>query len=639
MAECSLTLYPFKSNPFTVKLSERSGQLRRSGSIGNDRFSDLLDSFTLQHDANGRIAVVYSHISYSFFLDSQDPEKIDGVEVYINDQKEPCRSENGTIRFPGANSDGCIFLECYGYVTITLILSLRDGTKQIFSTDYLPVMVRQGPLNDAVSAMTKYVYENQELLQLDGKIRGRYQANLKENGLQNLSALLILAKEIALIYETSYGFFKTNSRTRLEKESVIDRLEHVQAITPATLTYIASHPEQLKPVNSPVGIRVHSRCYQPEKTLAMHQINSYDTYENRVVLSFLRKMVDEVSEMQHRCANLLSKLSAVLPEDEIPQNANLPRSITYVNSGFFIFYQTEHLLVNAQQVLQQLYNTFTHLWRLYSHTLRIPQESMMHKPRPSAIFLAVPQYNKIFVKIHQWFTFGIYDFSKEKYMLSFMNITSLYERYLLIKMADYFHTNGYSLWSGSTFAYPMMEYARYENTTCRNTFLFRKENTRVTLYYQPVIYDNRYRQQNGIGLYRNNSIPSRDQDDTNDSPHHTGMKYYTPDYLLKVEKDGHARYLILDAKFSSPDTVRKHSVRDLAFKYLFSLSTLDQSDTLTGMCLLCGQCAEGNTLQSAYDLSGQDISPSADILPMIEKIIPPENHFRFLGDVFGRLFR
>lgn len=107
-------------------------------------------------------------------------------------------------------------------------------------------------------------------------------ANLKENGYQNLSTQIILAEEIAAVYESSFGYFKANSRFKIDKILKVDRFEHLQHVTPATVQFIAIHPDELRRINSHSGIRIGNSVYQPEKTLSMHNERSYDIYENRV---------------------------------------------------------------------------------------------------------------------------------------------------------------------------------------------------------------------------------------------------------------------------------------------------------------------------------------------------------------------
>ena len=107
--------------------------------------------------------------------------------------------------------------------------------------------------------------------------------------------------------------------------SVIERLERIQYVTQGTLSYTATHPEYLRQVNSTQGIFIGNRVYQPQKTETVQNTRSYDIYENRVILAFLRNMIDSVQSLQGYCCNLLSKI----PNDE-------DYSSEYIYSSFFI---------------------------------------------------------------------------------------------------------------------------------------------------------------------------------------------------------------------------------------------------------------------------------------------------------------
>lgn len=600
MSTCSLTLIPYGRQPFTIGLLE------------NDRSQGSVERI-INHSSTG--SSIFADLSYEFVLNAEDIAAVQDVRVYINDAYEQSIYNNGKIRFPARGaSDRKIFIDCYGFVELSLSLMMEDGTEKKLTSEYLSVLVRRGQLNEAVKAMVNYVYAHQDSLLLNGEPKPRNLTGLKESGYRSLAAQIILAEEIAAIYESSYGYFKANSRFQIKKVPIIDQFERLQYVTPATLEYIVSHPEQLKPVSADVGIRIRNQVYQPQKALSLQNENSYDIYENRVVLGFLRKMVDEVVGLLVQCEQLLKQI----PSDE-------DYSTEYIYSSFFMFAETRRTLENGIQQLSNLYDRFTRLWGLYQNALSLSVAPLTDAPRPTAVFMSVPQYNRIFVHIHQWFSYGIYDFGKENFMLSFIKISSLYESYLLTKMVAYFVDRGYILQDAKCCVYPVAPNWKYKNTRCTNTFHFINENTELTLYYQPVIFDTNRKYVNGVGLYRNNSIPvnTGDEDDSRRGGH-----YYVPDYLIKVDSGGNSKYLIVDAKFSDANSVRTYYVKDLAFKYLFSISPIEDTDCLIGMCIIYGKCAETEQSQNAYDnqLSDSIITPIAEIIPLIEGVGTSEQY-------------
>ena len=537
-------------------------------------------------------------------LNCEDLNRIADVRVYVNDVLESSVYNNGRIYFPSRGiSNRRIFLDCYGFAELSITLILVDGQECTLNSEYLPILVRREELNNSVEAMARFVYNNQEWLLLNGELKPKKPSGLKENGYRSLATQILLAEEIAAIYESSYGYFKANSRFKLEKMSVIERLERIQYVTQGTLSYTATHPEYLRQVNSTQGIFIGNRVYQPQKTETVQNTRSYDIYENRVILAFLRNMIDSVQSLQGYCCNLLSKI----PNDE-------DYSSEYIYSSFFMFSETRKMIEDGKTQLEKLSEKFTYLWGMYSDILRIPLDQHIVPPRPTAIFLSVPQYNRIFVRIHQWFSFGIYNFSKEHFMLSFIKISALYESYLLAKFLCYFRDRGYSLESSRRCVYPVSKRWKYKNTSVRNN-----GQKRITLYYQPVIFDTDQRSVNGIGLYRNNSISvyAGNEDDCRQGGH-----YYVPDFLIKIEENGDSQYMIVDAKFSDYSSVRRYYVKDLVFKYLFSISPIEENELVYGLCIMYGKCKSKERLQTAYDkqILGTEIYPFIEIFPLIEGI-------------------
>ena len=542
-------------------------------------------------------------------LNCEDLNRIADVRVYVNDVLESSVYNNGRIYFPSRGiSNRRIFLDCYGFAELSITLILVDGQECTLNSEYLPILVRREELNNSVEAMARFVYNNQEWLLLNGELKPKKPSGLKENGYRSLATQILLAEEIAAIYESSYGYFKANSRFKLEKMSVIERLERIQYVTQGTLSYTATHPEYLRQVNSTQGIFIGNRVYQPQKTETVQNTRSYDIDENRVILAFLRNMIDSVQSLQGYCCNLLSKI----PNDE-------DYSSEYIYSSFFMFSETRKMTEDGKNQLEKLSEKFTYLWGMYSDILRIPLDQHIVPPRPTAIFLSVPQYNRIFVRIHQWFSFGIYNFSKEHFMLSFIKISALYESYLLAKFLCYFRDRGYSLESSRRCVYPVSKRWKYKNTSVRNTFVLKNGQKRITLYYQPVIFDTDQRSVNGIGLYRNNSISvyAGNEDDCRQGGH-----YYVPDFLIKIEENGDSRYMIVDAKFSDYSSVRRYYVKDLVFKYLFSISPIEENELVCGLCIMYGKCKSKERLQTAYDkqILGTEIYPFIEIFPLIEGI-------------------
>ena len=612
MTAYSLTLKPYKKPEFTISLAplyENDDQ--------QSPMEFIIENIDSEHH-------VISEITYEFQLNCDSSAVIRSVDIFVNDILEPCRYSDGDI----LPEERWIFKNCYGYAVIGLTVFLDDGSTHHLQSKYLPVWVSKEnrQLNDSIKAMIRYVYTHQESFLIQGERKSKDLSGLTEYGHRTLSAQLILAKELASIYESSYGYFKANSRFKIDKVSTVDYFEKLQEVSPATLQFIASHPEYLKRVNSPTGVRIRNQVYHPEKTLSMKKSYSYDIYENQVIIGFLYQMLNHISEMQDKCNSLLC---------QIPSKKEDFDDSVYIDSSFLIFEETWNSLQNTYDQLTQLYHRFTRLLDMYKGIFSIHVDPMNVKPQATPIFMSVPQYHNIFIRIHQWFTYGVYDYASENFMLSFTKLSSLYEIYLLAKMISYLTEHGYELSENETapFSYEESKKMKYKNTSIRNIFVFNAPIGKLTLYFQPVIFKDSFK--NGINLYRNNSIPVHfySQND-----YEKGANYYSPDYLIKYECSHSATYIIADAKFSEYGNLRRYQIKDLVFKYLFSISPKNPQDTVSGLCIIYGKHSSSEKNKDVYDwkCTNNEITPFFECIPLIEGI-DDHSHDEKLDQLFAHL--
>lgn len=592
MLSTTLKLLPYNNPPFSVGLKE-------------ENHTPVSIEDIISHSKNN--AIIYSDLSYIFYLVTEELNQIKNVSVYINDILEPStfNVNNGEIKFSSLGfSDKRIFQDCFGFVEISIVITFDDNTEKTLVTDFLQVVVRNTSFNDSVQSMVDFIYYHQDTLLYHDNPQPRDLASLRDKGKKIFESQIILAEEIANLYESNYGFFKANSRFRIEKNPVVDDVSKLQQITPDTLRYMISHPEQLKPINSTTGIRVRKRNYQPQKTLVTQNKYSLDIYENRIIISFLRHMVNSVDELYNKCQSLLEKI----PKKEYYNNE-------YKYSSFIIFAETRKTLVQFSERLNRLRKKFMRLFGAYQRIFNFRIEPFAGGPKPTAVFLGVPQYKKMFVGIYQWLNFGVYDLSEQRFMLSFAKISSLYEIYFLLKLIDYFKSHNYIVSEAKQFYYPVNKKSNYINTSYNNTFVLKYNNNKITIYYQPVVFSSNKKGANEIELYKNNSIPA-------DKTKTETAEYYNPDFIIKIENPSKNNYIVIDAKFSSFDTVKNYYFRNLSFKYMFSFSPLSKNAELSGLCAVYAKCSSGDSIKNMYDKQVNElpIKPHAEVLPLLEKI-------------------
>ena len=535
----------------------------------NDTFSlEMLDDST--RDSIDKTNRLYNDLTYTFALNLAG---ITDVKVSVNDEPADTNFFNGKIYCRR------IFFDCYGFAQIQLEISFADGSKLNFYSEYLPVFVRDKNLTAAVHAMVRYIYDNCANYLFDGDLKSRI----------FLDDRLRLAEKIAAAYDKNSAYFRANCRCKIDKIPALDNFEKLQTVTPAALQFIAAHPENLQQTKSTAGVRIGNRVFQPQKVLTLQNNISRDIYENRAIVSFLQKMLDDLASLHDDYARRFS-------HEKISDGE-------YENSAQYLFYWAELALDKISNLRQK----FKRLLKIYCDALQL-QPSNFAAPQPTQIFLSVPRYNQIFLLIRQWLKLSAdLNFFREDFMLAIAKNWDLYEKYLLLKFLAYLtESRGFRLYKKFCIRYPQA----YQQTQIANEFIFTKGKIRATIYYRPVIYSDYQKGFEGPKLYRNNS-------------NFGGGSYYVPDFVFKLD-DGEnpAQIIIADAKFSTADNVKNFHLQDFILKYIFSISPTNQNENISGYRLVYGKCNASDTAQTAYDkqLTTRKISPSFELVPLMENI-------------------
>lgn len=545
-------------------------------------------------------AKVYSDTVYMIDISC---EEIREIIVYINGESVVSNYRDGMIYFGRENEK--VFAGIIGLAQISLFITYQDGKTEWAYSEYASVLIRASETNKALDLMLKYVYKNQEdILHRDSKVTeiGK-QYNEKY---EDFWSQVILLEEIANVYENNYGYFKANCRYKLEKVDVMDRVEKMQEVDARTLQYISQHPEYLK--NAVTGIRYGMQFFLPSKTLMTQKKITNDIYENQVVISFLEYILNEVEALSEKIQEYINLLHIEIVADD-----------GYIVSSYLLYANAREVLDEFQNRILELKRQYRKLVASYSKILIVKRVTMAKRPEPSAIFMNLPQYNRIYECILRWFGKTGYDLMNERTMISFMHAPAIYEAYVLIKLITQIKEFGYDLIESKLAIYPKQAGWLYKNRNYNNTFVFSNEDSKITLYYEPVIYDEDRRNINGIELYRNNNISlGRDTDDERKG------HYYVPDYIIKYEKDEKIQYLICDAKFSRKTKVQYQIIPDLAYKYLTSISPLPENVSVLGLFVFYGLNENNNNIESFYNRKiegGKVIFPRIEMVPLSESVL------------------
>lgn len=562
--------------------------------------------------------VVYSDMEYSAKIDFD--KEIKSVKFYVNDMLRKSYYSNGELYFNDDNFLGDrIFLNYFGYVSITIYIETSQGNYEFYS-NYLDVAVKDNISSDIIRKMIDYIAENSQryLFEKDNNIKDFADIGKSKN--KNIYTEISMLENILFEYESNFKYFKTGAKYKINSNYIVDDFEKLKEIKNETIQYITSNPQYLINVNHNTGIKYNKVNLQPKKTLINKNELCYDIYENKIILGFLKYIYNLI----------LDKIKDI--ESQTNKSQKYSVKSEYISLCNKIYIKICKTLNKYKIKLYDIKKKAQKLYFMYKQILKCEEIYINNIPKPTSVFMETQHYRKIYKVIRDWFESGNYDLRNEKMILTFSEASQIYECYILLKINNYIIQNEYSLKAKNKVIYELEKRAKYVNTKFENTFVFEKGKVSISVYYQPVIsFEQSF---NNIGLFRNNNMSFDGEQ----------AKYYTPDYVIKVTKDGVSEFIILDAKWSTLGTVKKYRFKELIYKYIFSISTIHNNDKISKVWAINGQETEKkkeyiyNFYNSKFKSRNDELTPSAKILtlnPNIDTVIQKENLDQLLSIIKG----
>lgn len=548
---------------------------------------------------------VYHNISYEFYIAGAESVP---TKLLINDENFPFvvshKDEYLVLTLNSRNTamNQRPFLDSFGAVRIELVMN-----NKIYATENIHVRIDRHA-NQNIINMIEYIYQNSEQFLYEEHKYSRIRTGVKKHQSIPIEVRLRQCEEIRNVYETCYGILRKNPYSRLIQTEKTDHFSRLQSVSPRTIQYIVQHVEELEPVAHDTGIVFHRQNYQPRHTLMTTTQETRQVYENQILLDFLYTILQNLRRME---TDLQQRLQLFQTPEEQGD---------YIDSRVYIYKNSIRALQRYLEKVQNLTGKFQKLFRYYQQLFPMQARELRHQPDCSPVFLSNMPYRMIYEKISEWFAYGNYHLRQHDLLLSFISISKIYEYYCLVKFLEYFSRNPeFEKMEFSRFLYPETRF--YKNTRYNNTFVFRWQSHTLTLYFQPVIYgdsDDRYNQ---ISLYRNTSSTVNGG---------RNGRTYTPDFMLKLKSDTNEHYFMLDAKYSNVKVIREYQLTDLVYKYLFSISPLEENSSVDGLYLLCGKHENNEKDKSDYADNLHDIAnsfqPRKKVRPFAELMTMTANH-------------
>ena len=543
-------------------------------------FAGLAHELVIRLPADAPLSRTFARPANTIHVGVPDAAEIGAVS--------PGTEQAGELRIGPLRLPDYFFGDSFGSVSLAIRIESETGVAVTLHSGRLAVFLPQGPDADSLRRMAAFVSERCALLRdpSDGE------------GEDSLDDTLRRADSVIRTYTRNLRFMASSPRSRPRKTSRVDIFERSRNFTPASLSFIATHPDELIP--SAHGIEVDGNRYLPKHTLTETIVQSKDIYENQQIVGFLKTVRNQTRKLSKRLAGLRGA-------------PGLPEPPGYVFSGACGNVEVEERMRNWKAGLSEGAKRLTELYSAYRKVLPVTRPVVLSLPEPSAIFASSLVYRQFYAAMQEWFGAPKKTLQREKFLLSIARSPKLYELFALCALISALgvpvsrRRHKYSA--------PPKDYRQAE--FC-NTFEFRDGERETTLYYEPVIHSGRHPAENGLGLIRTTSRSGGDQQSEGSA--------WTPDYVLKVTEAGKTSWLVMDAKYSTVENIWTVAADRLVFKYLFSLQPANRQDRFLGLRILCGKASK----KRARDLRDRDCVTGREPFFQLVELTGPEDAKRAL---------
>lgn len=460
--------------------------------------------------------------------------------------------EKGTLTAVLTLASG-LFADFIGAVTLTLVITNEFGVSERGTTQ--PVVLEPGDDTESwrLKTMLDVVQQNAALLTTpaEGKTT---------RGGRGVAAYAALIERTAQLYARYHHYFEKSARFRLQEGLRMTSVARVESVTHRTLAFVATHPEELVPAPQATGICCEGTYYLPARTLDETQLKSYDIYENRCLVGFLKTTAAAAKTL----------FDELREEDRTGVTTELVR-------------------------LMAVYG------RLFGIT---DTGELTHLPEPSAIFSASLAYRPFYELMQAWFAFERPTQREVKFYVDVKKSSRLYEYYVLTELIRAF---GGAPESRRIVAWPKA-HETGEDAIC-NEYRFVREDSEVTLWYEPRIGAGTSSAKESVGLVRTMTLDFAETGAPFVDP---AGAYWTPDFVVRIKTKNGVKFWVADAKYATWPTVSRFYAAEVMLKSLVQTAPADPRDQMAGLVLFCGKDrGAGPAVRSMRNIDAADSRATA----------------------------
>lgn len=517
------------------------------------------------------------------------------------------------------------FLLQYDVITLCFIIKFNDNSRITLYSGFLLCANNNKEENDNINRILTELTELDNDYILDMMFQNQIHISNNKDDLSNyndhrsyksLNSYIALIESVLNCYKNNFASFKAMAKHVITKDYTELPFDKVRNITHKSNHWLGQNLDILMPVKPSVGVVTYNQTsYLPLKMQSEINKKSYNTFENRVVVGFIKSVLHNASKIyneykgfvndyrSHFAINqefaaqneLQQERTALLQLTGDPNSSELPPLDSYGSSSstavssygsnssmasansamggsgyqapiLKLKYTQLGLYQNSLEKLKDVIAELNLVYLNYAKLFNIRDALLERFPRKAKAFQEIRPYAQVFQMIMSWFSYGNFSLEKDMLFLNVKTLDKIFEYYCLYRLLDMLMQNGFKPQSNNasySFEYALSNTYMPNDPFVANTYQLVRGKQKVTVYYQPVISNSRF--DNGIYAYRTTAVSRLNASNKDE------FNFYCPDFILKFNSGessiGDDDYLIFDAKFSQGRNIIAYYIDNLFKKY------------------------------------------------------------------------
>lgn len=481
-----------------------------------------------------------AEVQIELISNERDYFNLKDVDILLEDYKVPyTRSEDGMSIKSLANN---LFRESFGYSNLRIFIDDEPINELIFK-----VSTNEEKYKNIRDMMKYLLNNNKRILDL---CLSRTKSKSKNNGESEASfdSIISLAEQITYTFVEKGMGLKNELRHRLELVKEDASGNNFFNINPYD---VIDNLDKLSQGYSHDSITLLGKMYSMEDIKRENHINSYNLEENKILLGGLISIKEA----------LLSILSTIMKgsdnltlDEEYRVITPFGKKRNYVIEDLY----TEITTSGMEKRINTILESIDELLYFFQKDIKVNFNGF-HPPILSPFARRSRFYLTVYKQLDEWYSLGNPNIGVNQDLTKIRSTSKIYELFTLYRLIDTLHTDGWDVINS-------VQHNVFKNFIPSQVDL-RKDDAVLNVFYEKKIsgFDKETKHNDLIALNKNNP---------------TGQyNYYNPDFIIAKHRLETVSYFILDAKYSSSDTLRSRGVLDTLYeKYFCNLAVYNEVD-------------------------------------------------------------